>query len=287
MAAAAGRHRRGARAGRRGEGPSATSHGHPNLRHPTNLQSLSTIRGRRYAPTRVCSAGRVRHHPAARLRAATASALAGHHGYSQATRRTGGWISLFDGRTLTGWHAYQQPNGVTTGWSVDNGAMRTDGNAPDLVSDQQYSSFELDLEWKVAPGANSGIFYWANEGTDGDLRKRARGSGARQRRIGRHHADDRSWCAVRPLSFAAGCRAAGRRMEHGAHRRARFARCSNGSTASRSVDVNFDSKEMKAKIAASKFNQWLTFGKSRRGHLGLQSHGGTVWFRNIRIKDFS
>ena len=53
------------------------------------------------------------------------------------------------------------------------------------------------------------------------------------------------------------------------------------------VDVNFDSREMKGKIAASKFRQWLTFGKSRRGHLGLQSHGGTVWFRAIRIKDFS
>ena len=81
------------------------------------------------------------------------------------TTHSGGWQTLFAGNTLDGWHAYQQPRGVTTGWSVDSGAIRTEGTAKDLVSDQQYGSFELDLEWKVAPGSNSGVFIWANEGT--------------------------------------------------------------------------------------------------------------------------
>lgn len=201
--------------------------------------------------------------------------------------RTSGWISLFDTRTLIGWHAYQQPSGVTTGWRVDSGAIRTDGNARDLVSDQQYSSFELELEWRVAPGANSGIFYWANEGTseiyenapemqvldnagqpDGKSPLTAAGS----------------LYALYPAPLTA-AKPAGewnevRIVAHGA----KVQQWLNGV---RVVDVNFDSKEMKGRIAASKFNQWLTFGKARRGHLALQSHGGTVWFRNLRIKDNS
>jgi hypothetical protein len=201
--------------------------------------------------------------------------------------RTGGWISLFDTRTLTGWHTYQQPNGVTAGWTVDSGAIRTDGNGRDLVTDQQYSSFELNLEWKAAAGANSGIFYWANEGTN-EIYENAP---EMQILDNAGHPDGKSPLTAAgslyglypsPLTAAkaAGEWNAVRIVAHGSH----VQQWLNGIKV---VDVNFNSRDMKARIAASKFNQWLTFGKSRRGHLALQSHGGTVWFRNLRIKDFS
>jgi hypothetical protein len=202
------------------------------------------------------------------------------------TVRTGGWISLFDGRTLTGWHTYQQPNGITTGWNVESGALKTTGEAKDLVSDQQYSSFELELEWKVAPGGNSGIFYWANEGT-GEIYENAPEDQV---------LDNAGSPGTTPLTAAGAlydlypspldaARPVGewnsvRIVVHGS----KVQQWLNGV---RQVDANFDSKEMKARIAGSKFKQWLTFGRERRGHLGLQSHGGTVWFRAIRIKDFS
>jgi hypothetical protein len=202
------------------------------------------------------------------------------------TMRAGGWQSLFDGRTLIGWHAYQQGSGVTTGWTVDNGTIHTDGNARDLVSDQQFSSFDLELEWKVEPGANSGIFYWANEGTDeiyenapemqvldnigspGTTPLTAAGS--------LYDLYPAPLAAVKPVGEWNTVRIVvrGGKVQHWL----------NGV---RLVDVNFDSREMKDKIAASKFKEWLAFGKSRRGHLGLQSHGGKVWFRAIRIKDKS
>ena len=217
-------------------------------------------------------------------------------GATQRTRDAGGipselargsWISLFDGRTLTGWHTYQQPNGVTSGWTVDDGAIRTDGDARDLVSDQQYSSFELELEWKVAPGANSGIFYWANEGT-GEIYENAPEMQVLDN-IG--HPDGESpltaagsLYALYPAPIAL-VKPVGewnqvRIVAHGG----KVQQWLNGVKV---VDVNFDSRKFKDKVAASKFNQWLTFGKSRRGHLGLQSHGGRVWFRAVRIKDNS
>ncbi len=218
-------------------------------------------------------------------------------GYSQRPRndgmmprdsiRRGGWMTLFDGRTLTGWHAYQQSPGVTTGWSVNDSAIYTPGDGRDLVSDQQYSSFELDLEWKVAPGANSGIFIWANEGT-GEIYEN---SPEMQVLDNGGHPDGKSpmtaagsLYALYPAPINAP-KAVGewnevRIVVHGS----RVQYFLNGI---RTVDVDFASKIVKDKIAASKFKQWLTFGKSRRGHVGLQSHGGKVWFRAIRIKDLS
>ena len=198
----------------------------------------------------------------------------------------GGWISLFDGRTLTGWHTYQQSNGISTGWNVDAGTIHTNGDARDLVSDGQYSSFELELEWKVAPGANSGIFYWANEGTSeiyenapemqvldnagfpGTTDMTAAGS--------LYDLYPAPLTATKPVGEWNQVRivASGSKVQQWL----------NGV---RLVDVNFDSKEFLAKVRASKFKEWLTFGKSRRGHLGLQSHGGQVWYRAIRIKDKS
>lgn len=203
------------------------------------------------------------------------------------TVRPGGWQTLFDGRTLTGWHAYQAAMGVTTGWSVDNGDIRTEGTARDLVSDQQYSSFELELEWKVAKGSNSGVFYWANEGT-AEIYENAP---EMQILDNGGHPDGKS-----PLTAAGALYALYpvpltlpkpvgewnqvRIVARGSHVQTYL----NGV---KTADVNFDSKAFKAKVAASKFKAWQTFGLSRRGHIGLQSHGGVVWFRNIRIKDKS
>jgi len=211
---------------------------------------------------------------------------AGDNAFVRDTAALGGWRSLFDGRTLTGWHGYQQPLGITTGWRVEDGAIRTGGDAKDLVSDLQYSSFDLELQWKVTPGANSGIFYWANEGTaeiyenapEDQILDNAGFPGTTEMTAAG------SLYALYPAPMNAARPVGEWNQVRIVVRGAKVQQWLNGV---KQVDVNFDSKEMKDKIAASKFKEWLTFGKSRRGHLGLQSHGGTVWFRSIRIKDFS
>ncbi len=203
-----------------------------------------------------------------------------------AAERHDGWQLLFDGRTLTGWHTYQQSLGVTRGWAVEDGAIARVDSLGDLVSDQQFSNFELDLEWKVSRGANSGIFWWANEGTqyvymnaaemqvldnanfkpDGD--KPLEQAGALY--------------DLYPVPQGTPVKPAGewnqvRIIAHGS----KVQLWLNGV---RTVDVNFDSDEMLKKIKNSKFNAWQSFAKSRRGHIALQDHSGKVWFRNIKIK---
>lgn len=196
-----------------------------------------------------------------------------------------GWVLLFDGTTLNGWHTYKQNPGVTTGWVARDGAIVRTESSGDLVSDQQYDSFELDFEWKVSPGANSGVFYWGNEGTEtiymnapemqildntghGDGGSPLTSAGAL---YGLYPTQQD---LVKPVGEwnTSSIVARGSKVQHWL----------NGVKV---VDVKFDSRELKAKIDSSKFKQWETFGKSRRGHLVLQQHGGTVWFRNIKLKE--
>jgi hypothetical protein len=72
------------------------------------------------------------------------------------------WRPLFDGRSLDGWHHHQQPGAPIEGWSVEEGALVRTGPGGDIVTAAQYGNFELEFEWQVTPGGNSGVFYRIN-----------------------------------------------------------------------------------------------------------------------------
>ena len=76
--------------------------------------------------------------------------------------RAGGWTSLFDGRTTAGWRGYRQAT-VPSGWTVVDGALTRTGEGGDIITVGEYGSFELELEWQVAPGGNSGVMYRVTE----------------------------------------------------------------------------------------------------------------------------
>jgi Domain of Unknown Function (DUF1080) len=80
-----------------------------------------------------------------------------------------GWVTIFDGKTLNGWHGYNK-TGPVTSWEVKDGALVCLGTAKDaaggdIVSDKQYANFELKWEWKVDKGSNSGVMYHVQEGS--------------------------------------------------------------------------------------------------------------------------
>ena len=76
-----------------------------------------------------------------------------------------GWRLLFDGHSLAGWHGFNK-QGIES-WRVDGCALQTAGTAgnygsdtrPDLVTDAEFTNFELALEWKATRGGNSGVMY--------------------------------------------------------------------------------------------------------------------------------
>src|SRR5437773_11810264 len=93
-----------------------------------------------------------------------------------AAERATGWRLLFDGRTLSGWRGLGYDSVPTAHWKVADGAIEkiASGNVPkladgqpahggDLMTVDSFGDFELAFEWKVAPGANSGVKYNVSE----------------------------------------------------------------------------------------------------------------------------
>jgi hypothetical protein len=50
------------------------------------------------------------------------------------------------------------------------------------------------------------------------------------------------------------------------------------------VEYELQGGDWKAKVAASKFKDWPTYGTAEEGRIGLQDHGDRVQFRSIRLK---
>ena len=79
------------------------------------------------------------------------------------------WISLFDGKTLNGWHGYNK-TGTIQNWAIEDGAMvclgaAKDAHGGDIVTDKAFENFELKWEWKISKEGNSGVMYHVVEGT--------------------------------------------------------------------------------------------------------------------------
>lgn len=90
---------------------------------------------------------------------------------ADATKADDGYVSIFDGKTFTGWRGYNRTD-VPAKWVIEDGAIKFNGSGGgeaqttdggDLIYDKKFKNFELELEWKISKGGNSGIFYLAQE----------------------------------------------------------------------------------------------------------------------------
>ena len=71
-----------------------------------------------------------------------------------------GWKLLFNGKDFSGWHNFKH-DGVRPGWQVEDGSLvcADPHNAGDLVTADKYDWFELQLDYNISEGGNSGIMY--------------------------------------------------------------------------------------------------------------------------------
>ncbi len=195
-----------------------------------------------------------------------------------------GWTTLFDGRSLAQWRGYGRAD-TPASWFIEDGQLvLAEGGGGDLITRETYADFELELEWQVSTGGNSGIFVLADESDqpiyihapeiqilddarhpDNKLANRRSGSlydliaapAASQRPAG-------DWNHVRIR-----------------HLNGQLQSWQNGLPA---VDVVIGSSAWKTLVAGSKFATWQGFGTVHEGHIGLQDHGDRFAFRNIRIR---
>ncbi len=197
--------------------------------------------------------------------------------------RAAGWQLLFDGRTMEHWRGYRQ-TALPKGWQVVEGAITRVDSAGDIVSTDEYRDFELSLEWKVAEGGNSGIFWRVSE----DQKYPWESGPEMQVLDDARHPDGRSpltsagalyglYPSRRGVVHAAGQWNAVRILVRGNH----VEYWLNGV---KLVEAEVGSKDWNARLAQSKFATMPRYGRNPAGHIGLQDHGDQVAFRNIKIR---
>ncbi len=86
-----------------------------------------------------------------------------------AMEKTSGWELLFDGKSLAGWHGAGLKNLPPSGWEISEGTLRAVGGAKkpvDLVTDRRLENFELNWEWRAAPGTSGSLRYFVAENSN-------------------------------------------------------------------------------------------------------------------------
>jgi cytochrome c len=205
-----------------------------------------------------------------------------------------GWKLLFDGVTTDGWRNFKsdQPGSawkVTDGSLMLDNSLKSNGNivgGGDLITKQQYQDFELELEWKIEEGGNSGIMYYVVES---DVYDHPYQTGPEMQildnvrhpdgRIEKHRSGD--------LYDMIACKfvtANGPDEWNKLRIVSKDAQLSHWLNGYQVVTFEMHTPEWDQLVADSKFKDWEGFGKAKIGHIALQDHGDRVWFRNIKIR---
>ena len=196
----------------------------------------------------------------------------------------GEWRSLFDGKTLAGWKKYNgQP--IEKGWVAEDGQLSLrQGGGGDIITTDEFEDFELEFEWKVQPGGNSGVMYRVKTG---DLAPYFSGPEFQILDDARHPDGKNPKTAVGSLYALV---AAEGKMVHppGEWNKGKIVLKNNHLehwvNGKKVVEIEMHSDQWKELVQNSKFAAWKQFGQSKKGHICLQDHGDPVSFRNLRIR---
>jgi 3-keto-disaccharide hydrolase len=211
-------------------------------------------------------------------------------GISQAQSK---WITLFDGHPTDLLRGYGMPGFPDQAWKIEDSALVAQTGTPniDLVTKDEYKNFELELEWKVSPAGNSGVFYHVHE----NLAHQS-GNGNSPNWL-----DNFEMQILDDIHFndTAAIRSAGSLYDliipvnkHlkpvGEYNEAKL--IVNGNHVEhwlngyKVVEYEIGSPEMTRLLAESKFKNNPGYGTSPNGLIMFQHHGQKVWLRKIKIR---
>ncbi len=195
------------------------------------------------------------------------------------------FTSLLEGGVSKHWHVYKK-NTVTSGWAVRDGVLALDpgDDDGDLVTNETFANFELRLEWKIAPGGNSGIIYRCTEEQLSSWRTGAEyqlldneGNNDNGTTLHSAGADYDMYAPAKNVCKKAGEWNEARLVARGTH----IEHYLNGVKV---VDYVVGSNDWNSRLGKSKFKDMPGYGVQTSGHIALQNHGAKVWFRDIKIK---
>jgi len=215
-----------------------------------------------------------------------------------AHEKASGWKLLYDGHSSNGWRGATLSGFPQKGWLYADGTMhvlpsegKEESGGGDIVTDSLYGAFDLSFEFKITPGANSGVKYFVT------LSEVTKGSAIGleyqvlddklhpDAKLGRN--GDRTLASLYDLIPA--------------NKQERFTRPIGAWNTGRIIvypnnhvehylngvkvlEYERGSKEFRDLVAISKYVIWKNFGEAKEGHLLLQDHGNEAFFRSIKVR---
>ena len=226
-----------------------------------------------------------------------------------AQEKAAGWQLLWDGKTAEGWRSVKSEEFPKSGWTMHDGLLTVHENGGeesagggDIITRKRYANFELTADFKITPGANSGIKIFVQPNLSPIDKKTGKPTG-KGSAIGMEFQilDD----AKHPDAKLGrdGDRTIGSLYDvipapkdkkvlpigdwNHAHILSQGQHVTFWLNGEKTVEFERGSPEFRAAVAQSKFKHITNpgYGEWVDGHILLQDHGDEVSFRNVKLRE--
>ncbi len=218
-----------------------------------------------------------------------------------AQEKHNGYSLLWDGKTTQGWRGAYKKSFPENGWEIEDGVLsvvKSGGaestNGGDIITQEEFGAFELKFDFKLSPGANSGVKYFVTEaegnkgsaiGLEYQILDDEKHPDAKLGRDG-----NRTLASLYDLIAAEKVPAAVKKIgewNQGVIRVSPNNEVEYWLNGYPVLSYERGSKQYLDLVAKSKYKDWPNFGMAEKGHILLQDHGDAVSFRSIKIRNLT